>query len=144
MVRTREALVLELSEAARTTAGIVVLAATAVTSGGHFLTRVADRRVPATDFQRSFYRAGHGHAGVLIILGLVCLLLTEATALTGGWAWLARTGVLVGAILMPAGFFLSALGPDRTRPNRLVVLLWAGAGLVVAGLASLGVGLLAA
>ncbi|GAA4423567.1 hypothetical protein GCM10023169_19400 [Georgenia halophila] len=135
---------LELSEAARTTAGIVILAAITVASGGYFLTRVVRGKVPATDFQMSFFRAGHAHAGVLIILGLVCLLLTEATALSGGWEWLARTGVLVAAIVMPAGFFLSAVGRGRTAPNGLIVLLGVGAGFLVAGLAALGVGLLTA
>ena len=135
---------IELTEPARLTAGAVLLAATTVTSGGWFLVRVVRGQAPATDFQRSFFRAGHAHAGVLIILGLVCLLLSEATALTGAWQWLARSGVLVGAILMPAGFFLSALGAGRTQPNRLIVLLWLGAGCLVAGLATCGVGLLTA
>ncbi|GAA3282930.1 hypothetical protein [Nesterenkonia halobia] len=133
---------LDLSEPARITAGIAVLAAITVTTGGQFLTRVVTGRVPATDFQTAFFRAGHAHAGVLIILGLVCLLLTEATGLTGGWQWLARTGVLVAAILMPAGFFFSAMGTGRTAPNRWVVLLWAGAAFLAAGLGALGVGLL--
>lgn len=133
---------LELSDPAQTTAGAVVLAAIAVTTGGFFLTRVARGAVPVTDFQRAFYRAGHAHAGVLITLGLVCLLLTEATALTGFAGWLARTGVLISAILMPAGFFLSALGSGRTQPNRFSILLWAGAAFLIAGLAVLGIGLL--
>lgn len=134
---------IELSAAATSTAGFAVLAAVTVASGGYFLTRVAGGKVAATGFQKSFFRAGHGHAGVFIVLGLVCLLLTEATALTGGWAWLARTGVLAAAIVMPAGFFLSAIGPGRERPNRLVVLLPIGAALLVAGLVTLGAGLVA-
>lgn len=133
---------LELSDSAQTTAGAVVLAAITVSTGGYFLTKVARGAVPVTDFQRAFYRAGHAHAGVLITLGLVCLLLTEATNLTGAAEWLARTGVLVSAILMPAGFFLSALGQGRTQPNGFIALLWAGAVFLIAGLAVLGVGLL--
>ncbi|WP_258369361.1 hypothetical protein [Georgenia satyanarayanai] len=137
-----EVTVLELSPAALTTAGIALLAAVTVTSGGYFMTQVVTAKVPATPFQTSFYRAGHAHAGVFIVLGLVCLVLTEATGLTGAWAWLARTGVLVAAILMPAGFFLSALGRGRQRPSRLVLLLPLGAAFLVAGLVTLGVGLL--
>lgn len=133
---------LELSDSAQTTAGAVVLAAITVTTGGYFLTRVVRGAVPTTDFQRAFYRAGHAHAGVLITLGLVCLLLTEATGLTGLAGWLARTGVLVSAILMPAGFFLSALGRRRTQPNGFIVLLWVGAAFLIIGLGVLGVGLL--
>ncbi|WP_309134519.1 hypothetical protein [Cellulomonas sp.] len=133
---------LELTEAARTTAGAVALTVVAIESGGWFLTQVVTGRVPATDFQRAFYRAGHAHAGVLVTLGLVCLLLGEATTLTGAWRWLAQTGVLVAAVLLPAGFFLSALGEGRTRPNRLVVLLPLGAVALAAGVVTLGVGLL--
>ncbi|MGO1522720.1 MAG: hypothetical protein ACTHV8_03395 [Nesterenkonia sp.] len=133
---------LEITEAARDTAGIVFLAAITVTSGGWFLTRVTLGGVEATEFQRSFFRAGHAHAGTLIILGLLCLLFTEVTELTGFWQWLSRTGVLIAAILMPAGFFLSATGPGRTTPTRLIALLWVGAVFLIAGLAACGVGLL--
>jgi len=136
--------VLELPQPALTTAGIALLAAVTVTSGGYFMTQVVTGRVPATPFQTSFFRAGHAHAGVFIILGLVCLVLTEATALTGGWQWLARTGVLVAAIVMPAGFFFSAMGRGRDRPSRFVVLLPVGAVFLIAGLVTLGVGLIAA
>ncbi len=132
---------LDLTPAAQLTAGIAVLAATTVASGGYFMTRVVGGRVETTPFQTSFFRAGHAHAGVFIILGLVCLLLAEATELTGAWAWLARTGVLTAAILMPAGFFLSAIGKGRERPNRLVGLLVLGAVFLIAGLLTLGVGL---
>lgn len=133
---------LEITEAARVTAGIVFLAAITVTSGGWFLTRVTLGGVEATEFQRSFFRAGHAHAGTLIILGLLCLLFTEVTELTGFWQWLSRTGVLIAAILMPAGFFLSATGPGRTTPTRLIALLWVGAVFLIAGLAACGFGLL--
>jgi hypothetical protein len=135
---------LELTEAARVTAGVVALTVVAVESGGFFLLRVVTGREQATDLQRSFYRAGHAHAGVLVTLGLVCLLLGEATDLAGFWRWLAQTGVLVGAVLLPAGFFLSATGRGRTRPNRLVVLLPAGALAIAAGVTTLGVELLSA
>ncbi|WP_028049880.1 hypothetical protein [Cellulomonas sp. URHD0024] len=133
---------IELSDAARTTAGIVALTVVAIEAGGAFLLRVQSGREPATEFQRSFYRAGHAHAGVLVTLGLVCLLLGEATTLTGFWRWLAQTGVLVAAILMPAGFFFSAVGRARDKPNRSVYLLGAGALMLAAGVVALGVGLL--
>ena len=133
---------IELSDAARTTAGIVVLTIVTIESGGWFLLRVATARQPATDLQRTFFRAGHAHAGVLVTLGLVCLLLSEATSLTGAAQWLARTGVLAGAILLPAGFFLSAAGSGRTTPSRWVALLPVGAVVLAAGVVAVGVGLL--
>ena len=96
----------------------------------------------ATDFQRRFFRAGHAHAGVLVILGLVSLLLGEATALTGAARWVAQTRVLVSAVLMPMGFFFSAMGRGREAPSRRIVLLPAGAIALAAGVVTLGIGLL--
>jgi hypothetical protein len=144
-VRKREGfVVLELTEAARVTAGVVLLTVVAIESGGFFMVKVVTGRAAATGFQTSFFRAGHAHAGVLVILGLLCVLLAEATALAGFARWLAATGVLVAAILMPAGFFFSAMGRGRTQPNRAVVLLPAGGLFLAAGVVTLGVGLLSA
>jgi len=136
--------VLELTDAARVTAGVVALTVVAVESGGWFMFRVVTGAQPATDFQRRFFRAGHAHAGVFVTLGLVLLILGEATELTGFARWLAQTGVLWAAIIMPAGFFLSALGAGRERPNRAVVLLPVGAAVLAAGVVTLAVGLLTA
>ncbi|MFD6175760.1 MULTISPECIES: hypothetical protein [unclassified Isoptericola] len=135
---------LELTDAARITAGVVLLTVVGIESGGYFLVKVVTGRVAATPFQTSFFRAGHAHAGVLVILGLLCVVLAEATDLTGAWRWLAATGVLVAAILMPAGFFLAAVGRGRTAPSRAVLLLPAGAAVLAAGVVTLAVGLLSA
>jgi hypothetical protein len=134
---------LQISQDARVTLGVVLLTVVAVESGGLFLLRVATGHVAATGFQKNFFRAGHAHAGILVVLGLLCVLLTEATSLTGFARWLAATGVLVAAILMPAGFFFSAMGAGRTAPNRAVALLWLGATAIAAGVVTLGVGLIA-
>ena len=133
---------LALSDAARMTAGFVLLTVLTIELGGVVVLRGVRGQHPMTDFQRTFARAGHAHAGVLVTLGLVCLLLAEATDLVGAAAWLARTGVLVSAILMSAGFFLSSAGRGRQEPNRLIALLWIGAAVMAAGLVTLGVGLL--
>ncbi|GAA1872726.1 hypothetical protein [Myceligenerans crystallogenes] len=133
---------LELSDGARITAAIVLLTLVGIESGGFFLLRIHAGKVPATDFQKAFYRAGHAHAGVLVILGLLCTLLAEATGLRGFWHWLAATGVLIAAILLPGGFFLSAMGEGRTTPNGLKVLFPAGAAFLGAGVVTLAIGLL--
>jgi phosphoglycerol transferase MdoB-like AlkP superfamily enzyme len=135
---------LALTESARTTAGVVMLTIVGIEYGGLFLVRTVRSDLGLTDFQRSFFRAGHAHAGVLVILGLVCLPLTGATSLTGFWNWLASTGALIAAILMSAGFFISALGAGRTQPNRFIVVLFAGAAMLAAGVVTLGIGLLVA
>ena len=129
------------SDDARTTAGVLLLTILFIEYGGWFLLRVVGGGRPATDFQKAFFRAGHAHAGVLVILALVGLLYADATRLTGLPALLARDGIWVAAILMPAGFFLSALGRGRTRPSRLVGVLYLGALSLALGVGALGVGL---
>jgi hypothetical protein len=79
---------------------------------------------------------------VLLVLALVCQPFVDATNLTGLWAWIARSGVAVSALLMPGGFFFSSMGRGRTEPNRLLALILAGAALLAVSLATLGVGLL--
>lgn len=124
-------------------AGIVLLTVVGVAYGGTFLLRVVRRQVPANALQMSFFRAGHAHAGVLIVLGLVVMLLTQDNDVTQPWSSLSF-GVLAAAAVMPAGFFLSVIGRDPQRPNKLVVLLWAGAALLTIGLVAAGIGLLGA
>jgi hypothetical protein len=130
-----------LSTSAATLGGIVLLTVVAIAFGGTFLLRVLGGGVPANDLQKSFYRAGHAHAGVLVILGLVVALFVDLAGVTGPAAPLSRL-VLLAAILMPAGFFLSVVGHDPRRPNRLYVLIWLGAASLVTGVVAAGVGLL--
>jgi cytochrome b561 len=131
-----------LSADAARTAGVLLVTLVAVAFGGTFLLRVVRGSEPATPFQTSFFRAGHAHAGVLVLLSLVAQLYVDAAGLDGAWRRVAAQGVPLAAILMPAGFFLSAAGRGRERPNRLVVLVWLGAASLVAGVTALGVGLL--
>lgn len=135
---------LELSTEATRLAGVLMIAIVTIESGGVYLTRIARGTVPATDFQRSFARAGHGHAGMLVTLGMVGVILTEATTLDGAAAWIARSGIPFAAILMPAGFFFSSMGAGRTAPNRFIWLVWLGALSLAAGALALGIGLLTA
>jgi hypothetical protein len=130
-----------LSDDARSTAGILLLSIVAVEYGGTFMLRVVRGRIPMTPFQRAFARAGHAHAGVLVIAALVCQVLADAADLSGLQGALARSGVPVAAILFPAGFFLSSMGRGRTEPSRLIWLLYAGAAVLAASVVSLGIGL---
>lgn len=123
--------------------GILLLALVTVESGGYFLTRVVRGKVPANRLQQNFFRAGHAHAAVLLVLSIAILGVISHAALDGFWLWLARVGVPIAAILMPAGFFLSVLGRDPERPNRLIALLWVGAATLTAALITAGIGLIA-
>ncbi|MET9713203.1 hypothetical protein ACFW3Z_03200 [Nocardiopsis alba] len=124
-------------------AGIVLLTVVGIAYGGSFLLRVVNGGFPANDLQRSYFRAGHAHAGVLVILGLVVAILTDQPTVPG---WGASLGLLVllAAVLMPAGFFLSVVGRDPVRPNGLRLLIGAGAVSLVVGLIGSGVALILA
>ena len=136
---------LTVSTATFDTAAVLVLAIVAVELGGlYMLALVRGRRQAATPFQITFSRAGHAHAGVLVILSLVVQLYVDAAALTGVVGIVAREGIPVAAILMPAGFFFSSAGSGTMQPNRFVWLVYAGALSLAAGSIALGVGLLGA
>lgn len=111
---------MELSEASRTIAGAILLTIVTIQFGGWFMTKIVRGDVPMTDFQKSFARAGHGHAGVLVILSLVGLLYVDSTSLDGFWLWVGRLGIPVAAIVMSGGFFASSAGKDRTKPNQFI------------------------
>jgi hypothetical protein len=135
---------LTLSDDATRTAGILLLAVVAVESGGLYMLRVVRGQVPLTPFQQAFARAGHAHAGVLVTLSLVALLYADAADLSGLAAAVARSGIPLAAILMPAGFFFSSMGKERRQPNGLVALVYLGALSLAAGAVTLGIALLTA
>ena len=123
--------------------GVVLLSVIGIAYGGTFILKVTRGSVPANELQQRFFRAGHAHAGVLVILGLLVMLLTQLNEVAQPWQVLSL-GVLVAAVLMPGGFFLAVLGRDPQQPNRLIAVLWAGAAVLVVGLASAGIGLIGA
>lgn len=135
---------LDLSDATRDLAGILLLSIVTIELGGAFMLRVVQGKEPATDIQKSFFRAGHAHAGVLVMLGLVMQLYVDATDLSGGLEWLGRSGVPAAALLIPGGFFFSVMRRGAQAPSRLIWLVYAGGAMLAAGVVTLGIGLLAA
>ena len=135
---------IELSNTTLSLGGVLLLTIIAIESGGAFLLAVTTGRVEKTDLQRRFSRAGHAHAGVLVILSLVIQVYVDAVEMSGVFGWFARYGVPFAAILMSAGFFLCVLERGATKPNRLIVLVYVGAAFLALGVGSLGVGLVTA
>jgi hypothetical protein len=77
--------------------------------------------------RQNFFRGGHAHAGVIVILSLVCQNLVDAAVLPSALAWFVRVGIPLSAILISAGFFFSMLPPTATRPNGAISLIYVGA-----------------
>ena len=87
------------------------------------------------------WRAGHAHAGVLLVLSLVILRYVDEAALSEGMKTLVRHSLPAAAVLLPAAYFLSVLSPEATEPNGLIYLAYVGAVSLAAGLLVLVVGL---
>jgi hypothetical protein len=129
----------------RRLAGIILILVPGVAFGGASLLSMVLGEVPGyldNPLRQDLWRAGHAHAGIMLILALVLLRYVDETGLRGRWLWLARHGAPVAAILMPVGCFLSVLNPEATAPNALIYLVFAGGVFLIGGVLSLGIGLL--
>lgn len=133
---------MELSEQTRAVASILLLAIVTVESGGLYMLALHRGRFKTTPFQLAFARAGHAHAGVLVIFSLIIQFYADAVAAEGLVGLLSRSAVPLAAILMPAGFFFSSMGAGRTQPNRFIWLTYAGALSLAIGVVTLGLALL--
>jgi hypothetical protein len=130
---------------ARMMAGIILLTVPTIQYGGYFLlTSLMDRtsRYMDNPLRQNFFRAGHAHAGVIVILSLICQVLADAATLPPPLVWIARIGVPSAAILIPLGFFLSMPSPSTTAPNGFVSFIYVGAVVLAASVLTLGIGLL--
>jgi hypothetical protein len=92
--------------------------------------------------RQNFFRAGHAHAGVIVILSLICQMLADGAVLPTSLLWLVRIAVPLSAILISSGFFFSVLQPDATQASGAVSLIYAGALVLGVGVVTLGIGLL--
>jgi hypothetical protein len=133
-------------ESLRAAGILLVVYPTVVFGGASLLWHWITRRTSYYDhaLRRSLWRAGHAHAGVLLLLSLVAVQLVDHAQLGDGWKQVVRTTVPAAALLLPIAFFLSIARPDAERPNRLVNLAYLGAISLTVGMLTLGVGLLRA
>ena len=130
---------------ARLMAGIILITVPTIQYGGYFLlTSLMDRNSRYMDnaLRQNFFRAGHAHAGVIVILSVLCQLLADSAVLPASLVWAIRVALPLSAILISAGFFLSMPSPDASQPNGLVSLIYLGAVLLAVGIVGLGIGLL--
>ena len=130
---------------ARLLSGIILITVPTIQYGGYFLlTSLANRESGYMDnsLRQNFFRAGHAHAGVIVILSLVCQLLADSAVLPSPLVWFVRLGAPLSAILISAGFFFSMLSPSATQPNRTISLIYVGAVILAIAVLTLAVGLL--
>ena len=133
-----------MSPESRASAATLLIILPAVIYGGvSILTLlIKDPRYRQNPLRQQLWRAGHAHAGVLVILSLLALLYVDQTSLSEPWKQVVRSAIPSSAIFLPAAFFLSVLSPTATKPNRLIYLAYVGAVFLASGLVVLGIGLL--
>jgi hypothetical protein len=102
---------------------------------------VGDPAYSENHLRQDLWRAGHAHAGVLLILSLVALHYVDEAELPQRMRRFVRHSIPASAVLLPAAFFLSVLSPDATKPNAFIYLAYAGAVSLATGVLTLGIGL---
>jgi len=130
---------------ARLMSGIILITVPTIQYGGYFLlTSLINKGSGYMEnpLRQNFFRAGHAHAGVIVILSLVCQMLADAAVLPSPVLWFVRIGIPLSAILISAGFFFSVLPPTATQASSAVSLIYIGATILAVGVVALGTGLL--
>jgi hypothetical protein len=133
-----------MNPATRKQAGILIVILPTVIYGGVSILRflINDPAYIQNPLRQDLFRAGHAHAGVLLILSLVALLYIDETNLSPKWKRVVTIFIPSSAILLPAAFFFSVLKPDAVQPNGFINLAYIGAALLITGLLVLGIGLI--
>jgi hypothetical protein len=141
---TPPAFVSSISAESRRVAAILLVVLPTVMIGGVSILSllISDPAYAANPLRQDLWRAGHAHAGVLLVLSLLVLRYVDEARLSARAKAFVRSSVPSSAILLPAAYFLSILSPSATEPNGLIYLAYVGAALLAAGILTLGVGLL--
>jgi Ni,Fe-hydrogenase I cytochrome b subunit len=132
---------------AKLISGITLIVVPTIQYGGYFLlTSLMNKNSGYMEnpLRQNFFRAGHAHAGVIVLLSLICQMLADSARLPISFLWFIRLGVPLAAVLISAGFFFSVLPPAATQPNGAVSLIYVGAVVLAVAVVSLGLGLLKA
>ncbi|MDX3191918.1 hypothetical protein PV458_26195 [Streptomyces sp. MN03-5084-2B] len=113
---------------------IALVSLPTVMYGGYALMGVMrDRKL--TEHQRAMFRAGHAHAGVLLILALVALQILSRTTLPDPTLWIGCFLLLFGILAQSGGFFLHLIpnqGKLGGRVTSVGAVLLAAATLLTA------------
>lgn len=124
---------------------IAILSIVTVEFGGHALLRfITTDRDRLGAVRERFFRAGHAHAGVLLVLSLVYLLYLPRAGFPDGLEWLCGAALLAGVLAQSGGFFLHLGVGKEGRGSYGTALTRTGALLLAAALIALATGLIRA
>jgi hypothetical protein len=133
-----------MSAQSRRVAGIVLIVLPTVVLGGVSVLSllIGDPGYRDNPLRQDLWRAGHAHAGVLLLLSLIALRYVDEAGLSKRARWFVRLAFPTAAVLLPVAFFLSVLMPQAREPNAVIHVAYVGAVVLVSGMLTLGIGLL--
>jgi hypothetical protein len=135
-----------MSPESRRMAGILLIILPTVMFGGVSILSllIGSPEYRANPLRQDLWRAGHAHAGVLLLFSLIALRYVDEANLPERARWFVRVSIPSSAIFLPVAFFFSVLSPEATEPNGLIALAYVGAVVLAAGVLLLGAGLVRA
>jgi hypothetical protein len=113
--------------------------------GGYSLLRLlAVDNTWLTPFREKYFRAGHAHAGVLLLLSLLYYIYLAQTSFSGGLKLVACIVLVIGILAQSGGFFLHMLVGKQGRLSSGNIVTILGALLLAFAALLLAVGLIVA
>lgn len=108
--------------------GIEWIALVAVMLGGEFLLRLSHGNL--SEHTERYFRAGHAHAGVLVGVGMILLLVIGRTNLGNQGILFTWIGWFTGVLLLSGGFFYHAYLGEAGKSSPGTIMTAIG-GLVI-------------
>ena len=130
-----------MSDAARWMIAFAFISLPSIAFGGYFLLSILKRQVGTENItaeQRDYFRAGHAHAGVLVLLAIVAQLILDSSRFSESITWALRIGLFAAPLLISGGFFGGAPRKQGDKPGGLIKLIPIGS--VILAISTLGVG----
>ncbi len=112
--------------------------------GGYSLLHLNNRGNVLTPFQLTWFRAGHAHAGVLLLMSLLYYTFLDQTALPLTVKHAACLILVVGILAQSGGFFIHMLVGEPNKASVGTTVTVAGAVLLALAILVLVNGLIAA
>jgi hypothetical protein len=122
---------------------IVLVSLPTVMFGGFSLLRLIKAK-KLNEFQLAYFRAGHAHAGVLLVMTLAALSFLDAANLSTAARWAVCVLLSIGVIAQSGGMFLHMLVGQPGRWSSGNTTTTAGGVALATGLLTLAYGIAAA
>jgi hypothetical protein len=105
--------------------------------GGYSLLRLINRGDALTPFQANWFRAGHAHAGVLVLMSPLYYTFLDQTAYSAPIKHLACAALVVGILAQSGGFFVHMMAGEPGKASVGTMVTTIGAAILVGAIAVL-------